>query len=299
MSIKIYCSIALATLLFTACQTTREDFDATGSFEAVEVIVSAEGDGKIMSFNVDEGDELIADEIVGYIDTTQLYLKREQLMITRSAIASRSQDISKQIAATTEQIQAQERELRRTKNLIKLDAATQKQYDDISSNIVVLKSQLVAQESTLQKNNRGISYEMRAYLAQVDQINDKINKAIITSPIKGTVIEKYAEYGEFAGYGRALFKVADVENMFLRAYITSGQLENVKLNQEVKLYSDYGTDFSREYKGRIVWIANKAEFTPKNIQTKDERANLVYAIKVALRNDGYVKIGMYGVLKFE
>ncbi len=290
--------LAALVAMVASCAPQKFEYDAAGNFEATEVIVSAEGNGKIMRLDAYQGDMLKAGAAVGYIDTTQLDLKRTQLTLAAKASKSRLQDIEKQIAGLKEQISAQKREMERTQKLLKSDAATQKQYDDYKSSVAVLESQLVAQQSTLERNNRGISDEVAAYGIEIDQIRDMIVKSIITSPIDGTLLEKYAQYGEYASIGKPLFKMADVVNMELKAYVTSSQLESIKLGQQVKVFADYGTQSSREYSGEIIWISDKAEFTPKNIQTKDERANLVYAIKVAVKSDGYIKIGMYGVINF-
>lgn len=288
-----------ALLALVSCKSTGFKYDASGSFEATEVIVSSEATGRLMKLGVEDGDKFTAGQEVGCIDTVQLYLKKEQLIVARRATQSREQDIAKQIASTEEQIVTQNRELRRVESLLKSDAATTKQRDDIESAIAVLQKQLVAQKSTLQNNNRGVSEEMKSYEVQIAQIEDQILKSHIISPITGTVLSKYAEQGEFTSVGKPLFKIADVENLFLRAYVTSPQLESLKLGQTVTVFADYGTDSTREYHGNIVWISDKAEFTPKNIQTKDERANLVYALKVAVKNDGFIKIGMYGTLNLQ
>ena len=281
-----YILLAATLLGLSSCGNKRGDYDASGTFEATEVIVSSEANGKIMQFNIEEGQLLKADEEVGCIDTLQLYLKKMQLLASGKAIASKSTDINKQIAATKEQIGKAEYERKRTENLLKENAATQKQIDDIDSQIAVLKKQLEAQISTLQRGNASITEESSAYEIQVAQLDDQLRKCHITSPICGTVLAKYAEAGELATQGKPLFKVADVQHLFLRAYITAGQLS-----------SDLGEDDRREYEGTITWISDKSEFTPKTIQTRDERANLVYATKIAVKNDGYIKIGMYGEMK--
>ncbi len=281
-----------------ACGHGNRDFDASGTFESTEVIVSSEANGKIMQFDVEEGDVLKAGQEVGYIDTVQLYLKKLQLLSSVKSVQSRRSDITKQIAATQEQIAKAEKEKQRNENLLKSNAATQKQVDDIESQLVVLQKQLAAQISTLQNNNQSVTEESSAIEVQVAQIEDQLRKCRITSPIDGTVLSKYAEMGELASQGKPLFKIADVDNMYLRAYVIADQLTQIKLGQEVKVYADYGKDDSREYTGKITWISDKAEFTPKTIQTKDERANLVYAVKVAVKNDGYLKIGMYGEIMF-
>lgn len=284
-------------ILLTACGNGKGSYDASGIFESTEVIVSSEANGKIMQFNVEEGQLLEADKEVGCIDTLQLYLKKMQLLASGKAVANKSMDINKQIAATKEQISKAEYEKRRSENLLKENAATQKQIDDIDSQIAVLRKQLEAQISTLQRGNASITEESSAYEIQVAQLDDQLQKCHITSPINGTVLAKYAEKGELATQGKPLFKVADVQNMFLRAYITADQLTQLKLGDTMKVFSDLGDDDRREYEGIITWISDESEFTPKTIQTRDERANLVYAIKVAVKNDGYLKIGMYGEME--
>lgn len=272
-------------------------FDATGTFEATEVIVSAEVSGRIMQYDVDEGTVLKAGQQVGYIDTTQLYLQKMQLTANARSVRSRAQDVSKQIASTREEIAKAQFEKRRNEKLLASNASTQKQIDDLDSQIAVLEKKLAAQVSTLQNSNTSITEESSALEIQVAAIEDMIRKSILSSPIDGTVLANYAQAGELAAPGKALFKVADTGNMYLRAYITSSQLANVKIGQKVKVFSDYGDDIRKEYPGTVKWIADKAEFTPKTIQTKDERADLVYAVKIAVPNDGYIKIGMYGEVK--
>jgi len=288
----------LATTLLSACGNEKGKYDATGTFEATEVIVSSEASGKLMDFNVTEGDQLQQGKEVGYVDTVQLYLKKLQLQANTTTVRSRRQDIGKQIAAIKQQIVTQEREKKRWENLVKSNAGNQKQLDDINSQIAYLQKQLIAQTSTLENNNAGVNGESSSLEIQIAQLNDQLNKCHIISPINGTVLSKYAEKGELAIPGKALFKVADIENMFLRAYITSDQLSQIKIGQKVKVFADYGGENVKEFPGTVTWISNKSEFTPKGILTKDERANLVYAVKVAVKNSGDIKIGMYGEVSF-
>ena len=289
----------LLILFLTACGHRKGNYDASGAFEATETLVSAQANGQIETFDVIEGQQLTADTEVGYIDTIQLYLKKEQLLASMKAVDSRSYNVSLQIAATKQQISKQQTELQRFQNLAKSNAATQKQVDDIQASIDLLQRQLAAQTETLQNNNNSISSEIKSLSIQVEQVEDLIRKSIISSPIDGTVLAKYAEKGEIAAQGRALFKVADINTMYLRAYITADQLDKLQLNQTVKVFADFGKKDMREYSGIISWISDKAEFTPRTILTKNERANLVYAVKIAVKNDGYLKIGMYGELKIE
>jgi len=292
--------LLVTTILFLAvsCKNSSKDFDASGIFEATEIIVSSEANGKLLRFDLQEGQHVTAGEKLGYVDTTQLHLSRLQLLKSAKSVDSRQLNISKQIAATQEQIASLQREKERTERLIAANAANTKQLDDINTNIAVLERQLAAQQETLESNNRSISEQSSSVEIQVAQIEDQIAKSHIVSPITGTVLVKYAEQGEFTSMGKPLFKVADVENLLLRAYITSGQLTQLKIGQKVKVFADYQEKERREYEGTITWISDKSEFTPKTIQTRDERANLVYAIKIAVKNDGLIKIGMYGDVKF-
>lgn len=287
----------ISILFLTACGNEKGEYDASGTFEATEIIVSAEGNGKLMQFNVEEGQKLDTGKEVGYIDTTQLYLSRTQLSANMKAVQSKRPDITKQIAATKEQVATAKREKQRMENLLKSSAATQKQVDDITSQLAVYEKQLAAQLSSLQNSSTGVTEETASVEIQMAQVEDQLRKNHVSSPVTGTVLTKYAQQGEFVTQGKPLFKIADMNNIFLRAYITADQLTRMKLGQQVRIFSDFGTDGQREYPGTVTWISDKAEFTPKTIQTKDERANLVYAVKVAVKNDGYLKIGMYGEVK--
>lgn len=295
---KAHHFIIIATaLLLSTCGNRNDSYDASGIFEATEVIVSARGTGELMQFNLQEGQLVEANKSIGYIDTIQLYLKKVQLLASMKAVESRHYNVSRQIASIQQQITTQKTEQKRYENLIKSNAANQKQLDDINAQIALLEKQLVAQKETLENNNRSVTNESLGLLAQVSQIEDQIEKSIIASPIDGTILSKYAEAGELATHGRALFKVADIANMHLRVYITADQLTSLKIGQQVKVYADQGKSDRKEYQGTITWISDKAEFTPKTIQTRDERANLVYAVKIAVKNDGLIKKGMYGEIK--
>ena len=288
----------IVSIFLVSCGKSKGDYDASGSFEATEVLVSAQASGQIMSLNVAEGQTLTAGQTLGYIDTVQLSLKKRQLLASMRAVDSRMYNVSLQIASLREQIAKQKTELARFQNLLKSNAATQKQVDDIESSIDVLQKQLAAQTATMSNANRSISGESEALQIQIEQVDDLLRKSIISSPIDGTVLAKYAEAGELAAQGRALFKVGDMENLFLRAYITSDQISQMKLGDNVRVFADFGKEM-KEYAGEITWISNKAEFTPKTIQTRNERANLVYAVKIAVKNDGYLKSGMYGEIKWK
>lgn len=288
--------LILALLTFTAlsCGRDSEMHDASGTFEATEIIVSSEVGGKILELNISEGDTVEGGAVVGQIDTIQLYLKKRQLLATVRALEARRPELRKQIAAIEEQIAVQTREKERIERLLKADAATGKQLDDINSSISILKKQLEAQRSSLTNTSGGITEDAAALMIQTEQINDQLQRSRITSPIKGTILAKYAEAGEVTAPGKPLFKVADMNDIQLKAYITSDLLTKIKPGESVKVFSDFGEDESREYEGKVIWISDKAEFTPKTIQTRSERANMVYAVKIAVKNDGYLKIGMYG-----
>lgn len=288
----------LVVTLLIACSGRNSDYDASGSFEATEIIVSSEANGKILHLDITEGQHLEKGQVVGSIDSTQLYLQKMSLQANARGVRAQQPNISTQTAAIEEQISTLERERARTQNLIKENAANQKQLDDINSQIEVLRNQLSAQKSTLQKSTANISAQSSAMEIQAAQIDDLLEKCIIASPITGTVLNKYAESGELAGQGTPLFKVADINNMILRAYVTNDQLSQLKLNDKVAVWVDAGDGKMRSYEGTLSLISDKAEFTPKTIQTKNERANLVYAIKINVPNDGYLKIGMYGEVKF-
>jgi HlyD family secretion protein len=289
--------IIVASLVFLySCGKSNEQYDASGTFEATEIMVSSEASGKILQFGAQEGELLQPGNEIVLIDTLQLFLKKQQLLASINALQSRRPEVNKQIAAVQQQIVTAKTEKQRAENLVKANAANQKMLDDINAQIVVLEKQLAAQKSTLDISNRGISEDVATMEIQVAQLDDQLLKCRIASPINGTLLVKYAQVGELAMPGKALFKVADMESMILRAYITSDQLTQLKIGQTVKVFADFG-ESTREYSGTISWISGKAEFTPKTIQTKDERANLVYAVKIAVKNDSYLKIGMYGQIK--
>ena len=266
---------------------------------ALPILVSSEVSGKLLWLDVEEGTVLEAGQQVGVVDTVQLYLRKKQLEASVKSVEGQLPDILKQVAALKEEIATAEREKRRVENLLKAGAANQKQLDDAQAHLEVLQKQLVAQGSTLLNSRESLTWQSSSVGVQVAQVEDQLMKCHITSPIAGTVLAKYAEAGELATMGKPLFKVADMEQMYIRAYITSEQLSQVKLGQKVTVFSDYGNDERKEYPGVVTWISDRSEFTPKTILTKDERANLVYAVKVAVKNDGYLKIGMYGGVVFE
>lgn len=285
--------LILVAATLSACNNKEAAYDASGTFEAVETIVSAEASGNIKSLDVEEGQVLKAGQVVGYIDSIQLILKKKQLQAQISAVLSGRPDIAAQTAALQEQLRQAERERDRTENLLKADAATRKQLDDAVSQVAIVKKQIAATQSSLGITTTNLKDQAAPLQAQIQQIDDQLDKCRLTNPIDGTVLTKYAEAGEVTSPGKAVYKIAALNTIILRAYLTGNQLSLVKPGQQVKVL----VDNMKDQTGTIEWISNKAEFTPKTIQTKDERANLVYAIKVRVNNDGYLKIGMYGEIK--
>jgi HlyD family secretion protein len=290
--------IAAMVFALVACGGRKNAPDASGVFEATEVTVSAQGSGVIEAFDIVEGATVTAGRAVGLIDTVQLHLQREQMTASLGAAAARRSNVERLSAALREQIATARREQVRFQTLMRDGAATQKQLDDITAQLSTLEHQLAAMTETLTNTNSSLDGETRAMLATIAQIDDRIARSVISSPLDGVVLAKYAERGELAAPGRPLFKVGDVDNIFLRVYITADQLTGLQLGQTVRVFADRGDDDRREYSGTVSWISDRAEFTPKTIQTRDERANLVYAVKVAVANDGYIKIGMYGDIRF-
>lgn len=289
---------ATAIMLMSSCGDTATDYDAIGVFETTEVIVSAKAGGEIMRLDIDEGEEVDHDAVLGYIDTVQTALKKEQLLATLSATGSKQLDKNRQLASIKQQISNLQHEHRRFSKLLESNAATQKQVDDIEQQIEIMKRQLSATEEQIGSSNNSLTEQSASIVAQIGQLDDMLRNSLITSPITGTVLAKYAEQGEYAVPGRALFKVGDIKKMKLRAYITAGQLTTLRLGQKAKVYADLGESGKKEYEGVVSWISDEAEFTPKTIQTRTERSNLVYAIKVSVVNDGIIKRGMYGDVKF-
>lgn len=294
---KIMVMVGVA-LMLNSCGNNDNDFDATGVFEATETTVYAEQSGALMMFGVEEGDIIQQDKEVGLIDTTQLWLKLQQAGATKSVYQSQKPELEKQIAATREQLAKAKQDQLRYKELVADGAAPSKMLDDANSQVEVLQRQLAAQISSLTVSTNALERQMEATDVQADQWRDQLRKCHILAPTKGTVLEKYVERGEFVSTGKPLFKMADTENMFIRAYVTSAQLKDIKVGQQATVFADFGDGQKRKYQGKVTWISNRSEFTPKTILTDDERADLVYALKVAIRNDGYVKIGMYGEVRF-
>lgn len=294
--IALLCGAAVVMCSVAGCKGSLGDYDAEGYFESTEITVSAEANGRILFFDVEEGERVRADSLLGCIDTVQLYLTKLQLEKTAESVLNSRPDVSSRIQAMEEQLKSLGFERERLARLLADGAATRKQMDDLDAQIAVLKKQLSAQEQALNSSVRSIDAQSAGIGMQIAQVEDQLSKCRISSPVDGTVLTKYAEAGEFMAAGRPLFKVADMDRVYLRAYLTSGQLADVRLGQQVMVYSDYGGDSVKEYQGTVTWISDQSEFTPKNIQTRDERENLVYAIKVAVKNDGFIKLGMYGGL---
>ena len=305
-------AVLILLLTAAACTSNKIKTDASGVFESDEVIVSAEQNGKLLSFPIQEGDSLTNGAVVGQIDMSNTIIQKAQVEATIQALRQKTTNplpqtelVKRQLAVEESQLEQQQREKIRTENLLKADAATQKQLDDINSaidqlqkQIAVSKQQIDLDNSNIATQNRTIFSEQRPLEMSAAQIQDNINKGKVVNPIKGTVLTKYALQGEMTTTGKALYKIANLDTLILRAYVTGSQLTQVKLGQIVKVYADQGSDQYREYSGEIYWISDKSEFTPKTIQTRDERANLVYAAKIHVRNDGYLKLGMYGEVKF-
>lgn len=295
---KKFIAMASAALMLAACGKSEKEYDATGTFEATETTISAEQNGTLLTFVVNEGDEIDAGREVGLIDTTQTWLKLQQAQATQAVYQSQKPDIEKQTSATRQQLAKAQAEQQRYKELVADGAAPSKMLDDVTNQVQVLQRQLAAQLSSLSTNTNALSKQMAATEVQIDQLRDQLRKCHITAPLKGVVLEKYAERGEFVAVGKPLFKMADMEEVYIRAYVTSAQLQDIRTGQQVKVFADYGNGQKKEYDGVVSWISSRSEFTPKTILTDDERADLVYALKVRVKNDGYIKIGMYGEVKF-
>ena len=301
----------MISFVLAACGNKEKEFDATGTFEATEVTVSAKATGELKTFDISEGQTVEQGAAVGSIDayqlqqtSEQLEAQKRQLGATRSATDSRRLDLEKQLSSINQQIANAQRERQRFTELVADGAVPKKQLDDINYQIKVLERQREATRDQIRSNNASLAEQSKGIGAQIDglnaqqrQIADQIANAQVKAPIAGTVLEKYVERGEFVAIGKPLFKMADVQNMYLRAYVTSSQLKDLKIGQEVKVFADFGDKQKKTYEGTIAWISSRSEFTPKTVLTDDERADLVYAVKIAIRNDGYIKIGMYGEVK--
>ena len=293
-------SLLLAVMItaLLACNRHKYEYDASGTFEATTMLIAAEATGKVLEFNVKEGDWLTTGQRLGAIDSTQLFLRKLQLEQAARAVTQRKPNVALQIAATQEQIAKAEVDRKRIENLLADGAATQKQMDDINAQLAILQKTLAAQRNSLHTSVSSLDEESSVYDIQVEQVNDQLAKCRLINPTEGLVLNKYVEENEMVAPGRALYQLADIRDMILRAYIVSAQLEELKIGQEVTIFL-HASKEPYEYKGKIAWISDKAEFTPRTIQTKDERQNLVYAIKINVPNpDGKIKIGMYGDVNF-
>ncbi|MBP8041780.1 MAG: efflux RND transporter periplasmic adaptor subunit [Bacteroidales bacterium] len=289
---KYLCIISIA--LLTACSGRNDKSDAYGNFEADETIISSEVSGKIIQLDLEEGQEIKAGTIVGIIDTTDYQLKKEQLTAQKNAIASKSGNIASQIEVQQQQKNNLLIDKARIEKLYKDGAATKKQLDDINGSISMVDKQI----QSIQTQNGSVADEILAIVKQIDQISQTIKKCYLSCPVSGTILNKYIEQNELVIPGKSLFKIADLSSVFLRAYISESQLANVKLGQKVEVLIDKGEDNTAKYEGTVTWISSTAEFTPKIIQTKEERVNLVYAVKIKVKNDGALKIGMPGEVNF-
>ncbi len=288
MKNTIHITVLIAILLgISACENSNNNADGYGNFEATEITVSAENNGKLMQFNVHEGDILKKDTFVGYIDTVPLSLKREQLQISKAVISSKSKGVLSQISVLNVRLENANSNKIRVENLLRDNAATQKQLDDINDEIEVIKQQM----RSIEIQNQPVVNELKSIDVQLKQIDDQIQKSKIINPIDGTVLNKYAEPNEITSFGKPLYKIADLSTMTLRVYVSETQLPDLNFGQEVTVMIDSDQSM-KSYLGTIAWIASEAEFTPKIIQTKEERTSLVYAVKVRVENDGSLKIGM-------
>lgn len=289
--------ILILPLLFAGCSDGSDDFDACGQIEAVDVVVSAESNGKIISLDVPEGAVLAKGECVGAIDSMQIYLQKMELISRKQNAASRIVDIKKQLAPQKSRLENLIVDKERYVNLLAKDAGTQKQVDDIEFQIAVSKGEIDAQTQTYQNNNSGVESELAMYDVQIAQKEDMLRKCRIVPPVAGTVLTRYVEEGETVTSGKPIFRIADMNDVYVRAYFSTSQLAGLKIGSKVKVYPDDGSNKLKEYEGTVTWISEQAEFTPKNIQTRDDRADLVYAVKISIANDGYLKLGMYAYVK--
>lgn len=309
---NIFLFLSLSILIYS-CQKNSPKADAYGNFEADEMIVSAEANGQILELRLEEGQTLEAGAIVGRIDSTQLTLKKEQLQAAIRAIVAKSPAIGAQLAVYEKQLDANrqqlavlQREKQRVEKLLSSDAATPKQLDELNDQIVLVQRQMDvvlqqrgAADASLSTQKGGLLAEVLPLQKQIAQLDDQIAKCRVENPVAGTVLTRYAETGELATFGKPLYKIADLRTLVLRAYVAGDQLGNIRLGQELKVAIDAPGGGMREFPGKVLWISPKAEFTPKIIQTKDERVNLVYAVKIEVENDGSLKIGMPGEVRFK
>lgn len=284
-------------LLAAGCGNREIEFDACGQIDATDVTVSAESSGRILSLDIEEGDRLTAGQMLGAIDSAQIWLQKKELQERKEGAKARIVDIESQIAPSMAQLENLRKDHERFAALLSKDAGTRKQLEDNESQIAVLEGQIAAQRQTYGQNNDATMSEIGMYDVQIAQREDQLSKCRIMSPINGTVLTKYAEAGETVVSGKALFKIADMDRLFVRAYFTTAQLASLAVGDKVTVIPDDGTNSPKEYEGTVTWISDEAEFTPKNIQTRDERADMVYAMKVSIENDGNLRLGMYAYVK--
>lgn len=292
-SIALVCALALG-----ACNSSDQGSHASGTFEATGTIVSSEATGRIMAFAVQEGDQLKAGQVLGHVDSTQLHLQKLQLQQSRRAVLAGQPDVRAQIAALEDQLKSAITDKGRIENLVKGEVASQQQLDDANTRIAVLRSQIAAQRNALGTTSTALAEQGGTIGVQLAQVEDQLAKCTITSPVDGTVLATYSNPFEMTAVGRPLFKIADLGTLHLKAYITSDQFLKVRIGDTVQVLADSGDGGTKAYTGTVDWISDQAEFTPKTIQTRNERANLVYAIKVRVKNDGLIKLGMYGEVVF-
>jgi HlyD family secretion protein len=284
---------------FFSCNNNKRESDAFGVFEATEITVSSESDGKMLWFTVDEGEDYQAGEEVGCTDTLQIYLKIKQLESSVSAAMAKRPDMPTQIRTLYSRLETLSKEKNRMATLVAANAESSIKLDQINAEIDMVSSQIAATESSLSLGNKAINEEVGAMRFQKMQLQDALTKCHIKSPITGTVLKKYIETNELAFQGKPLFKIADLTNMFIRVYITEDMLSTIRIGQSVDIHIDMPNNEEKVMEGTVSWISSKAEFTPKMIQTKNERVNLVYAVKISFKNDGSAKIGMPGDVKFK
>ena len=304
--------LSLPILFCISCNKKEKDFDATGIFEATEITVSAQASGEVQQLDITEGQSLDSGARVGQIDVYQLVQKqneleaaKQQIYANKAATDSRQLDLNKQLASLQQQISHAQRERQRFARLVQDGAVARKLLDDINAQISLLQRQLEATRDQFRSTNasladqvKGFQAQMKGVEAQQRQLERQIQNATIVAPKSGVMLEQLVKAGEFVGVGKPLFKLAQMDHIYLRAYVTSAQLKSVMLGQKAKVYADYGGGQQQEYVGKVAWISSRSEFTPKTIVTDDERADLVYAVKILIKNDGRVKIGMYGEVKF-
>lgn len=298
MKLFQFLAAVLTFSVLSGCHNGQEASDAYGNFEAREIVVSAEASGKLLRLALEEGEEVKEGQSLGVVDTMSLHLKKKQLVLSKEAIRSKLQDEKVQIDLLLTQKENLQREVKRIDRLYEQGAATAKQRDDLRGELDVINNRIASTRSQLSTANRGLLAELAPLEAQIEQIEDQIKKSIVTSPVSGTVLTKYAEEGEVVTFGKPLFKVANLQELTLRAYVSAPQLAAIQTGQKVTVLTDTAEGELRSTEGTIAWISPSAEFTPKIIQTREERVNLVYAIKVLVPNNGSLKIGMPAEVKF-